>query len=172
MKFLTISDRTTGPRFNIKNTFPGIGILITKMRQVCDSNFFILGIPLQFRHHVDGLVQGRRNSIANALELRLSCTNPSMVILRQLSGSVHTWLVSSNVIISHSTSDCVLPLHWRTIPAKCVSQSGHLLTSRLKWILYQDTNKEMEIGKLEKLSYWFDKLIFLAFFMCWLEKKA
>ena len=26
---------------------------------------------------IDGLVQGRRNSIANALELRLSCTNPS-----------------------------------------------------------------------------------------------
>ena len=26
--------------------------------------------------YIDGLVQGRRNSIANALELRLSCTNP------------------------------------------------------------------------------------------------
>ena len=28
--------------------------------------------------YVDGLVQERRNSIANTLELRLSCTNPSM----------------------------------------------------------------------------------------------
>ena len=28
--------------------------------------------------YVDGLVQKRRNSIANALELRLSCTNPSV----------------------------------------------------------------------------------------------
>ena len=28
--------------------------------------------------HFDGLVQERRNSIANALELRLSCTNPSI----------------------------------------------------------------------------------------------
>ena len=28
-------------------------------------------------YHFDGLVQERRNSIANALELRLSCTNPS-----------------------------------------------------------------------------------------------
>ena len=27
--------------------------------------------------HIDGLVQERRNSSANALELRLSCTNPS-----------------------------------------------------------------------------------------------
>ena len=26
--------------------------------------------------YIDGLVQERRNSIANALELRLSCTNP------------------------------------------------------------------------------------------------
>ena len=29
-----------------------------------------------FQDHTDGLVQERRNSIANALELRLSCTNP------------------------------------------------------------------------------------------------
>ena len=28
--------------------------------------------------YVDGLVQERRNSIANAHELRLSCTNPSI----------------------------------------------------------------------------------------------
>ena len=28
--------------------------------------------------HIDGLVQGRRNSIANALELRLSYINPSV----------------------------------------------------------------------------------------------
>ena len=27
---------------------------------------------------IDGLVQERRNSTANALELRLSCTNPSI----------------------------------------------------------------------------------------------
>ena len=30
-----------------------------------------------WRLKIDGLVQERRNSIANALELRLSCTNPS-----------------------------------------------------------------------------------------------
>ena len=28
--------------------------------------------------HLDGLVQERRNSIANALELRLFCTKPSI----------------------------------------------------------------------------------------------
>ena len=29
--------------------------------------------------HTDGLMQERRNSIANALELRLSCINPLML---------------------------------------------------------------------------------------------
>ena len=33
---------------------------------------------LTISHHYDGLMQERRNSIANALELRLSCTNPSI----------------------------------------------------------------------------------------------
>ena len=32
---------------------------------------------LSVHEHIDELVQERRNSIANALELRLSCTNPS-----------------------------------------------------------------------------------------------
>ena len=30
------------------------------------------------RCHIDGLVQERRNSIANAMELRLSCTKQSI----------------------------------------------------------------------------------------------
>ena len=29
-----------------------------------------------YKKQVDGLVQERRNSIANALELHISCTNP------------------------------------------------------------------------------------------------
>ena len=33
--------------------------------------------PWTFWELFDGLVQERRNSIVNALELRLSCTNPS-----------------------------------------------------------------------------------------------
>ena len=31
--------------------------------------------------YIDGLVQERRNSIANALELRFSCTNPSKLFI-------------------------------------------------------------------------------------------
>ena len=46
---------------------------------------WILGLTQGHKPHgkithsyIDGLVQERRNSIANALELRLSCTNPSI----------------------------------------------------------------------------------------------
>ena len=37
-------------------------------------------VPSLDDKYVVGLVQERRNSIANTLELRLSCTNPSMCI--------------------------------------------------------------------------------------------
>ena len=37
-----------------------------------------LEVPPNRDDYFDGLVQERRNSIANALELRLSCTNPSI----------------------------------------------------------------------------------------------
>ena len=35
-----------------------------------------MGILGSLLKHIDDLVQERRNSIANAMELRLSCTNP------------------------------------------------------------------------------------------------
>ena len=38
------------------------------------------GQMASFNVYIDGLVQERRNSIANALELHLSCTNPSIYI--------------------------------------------------------------------------------------------
>ena len=38
--------------------------------------------------YVDGLVQERRNSIANALDLRLSYTNPSICSIHSMPGSV------------------------------------------------------------------------------------
>ena len=39
--------------------------------------------------HINGLVQERRYSIANALELRLSCTNPSIYVSLNLNESNH-----------------------------------------------------------------------------------
>ena len=43
---------------------------------------------------IDGLVQERRNSIAKALELRLSCTNPSIYGYEQMPltwHNIHDW---------------------------------------------------------------------------------
>ena len=58
----------------------------------------------------DGLVQERRNSTANALELRLSCTNPSICSL-----SVHTKLPTHGVC---SLNDIIQMKNivWRPIP--------------------------------------------------------
>ena len=38
----------------------------------------LLWTNFEYETYIDGLVQERHNSIANALELRLSCTNPSI----------------------------------------------------------------------------------------------
>ena len=38
-------------------------------------------LMVKFASHIDGLVQEKRNSSALAMELRLSCTNPSICIL-------------------------------------------------------------------------------------------
>ena len=81
-----------GPCFNIKTIFLGIskGISMIKMRRLWDClifiiriPIFILGIPTLFLYIemtpwliYDVLVQEGHNSIANALELCLSCTNP------------------------------------------------------------------------------------------------
>ena len=42
------------------------------------SDLYSASVTACMQYHIDGLVQERRNSSANALELRLSCTNPSI----------------------------------------------------------------------------------------------
>ena len=42
-------------------------------------------VTLVRTYHINGLVQGRRNSIANALELRLSCINQMIFCTQRLS---------------------------------------------------------------------------------------
>ena len=52
--------------------------------------------PTGRKDHIDGLMQERRNSIANALELHLSCTNPSIwqwVVRHQMRQSSPGWSV-------------------------------------------------------------------------------
>ena len=43
------------------------------------------------KDNIDGLLQGKRNSIANTLELRLSCTNPSICYLNVFRYSSLPW---------------------------------------------------------------------------------
>ena len=50
--------------------------------------------------HVDGLVQERRNSTANALELHLSCINPSMCDLVCTDWNT----IEEKFVISHESS--------------------------------------------------------------------
>ena len=54
-------------------------IMITKPQgwQRCDHVIGCGESDLVWTHHIDGLVQERRNSSALAMELRLSCTYPS-----------------------------------------------------------------------------------------------
>ena len=55
---------------------PSATTILTRLR----LNYYMshFAWPKNHGHYIDGLVQERRNSIANALELRLSCTNPSI----------------------------------------------------------------------------------------------
>ena len=48
--------------------------------------------------HVEGLVQERHNSIANTLELHLSCTNPWMLF----PSAHHCWLCDGSVLMPYS----------------------------------------------------------------------
>ena len=41
----------------------------------------IVNHGIEYVGYIDGLMQERRNSIANALELRLSCINPSIRVI-------------------------------------------------------------------------------------------
>ena len=55
--------------------------------------------------YIDGLVQERRNSIANALELCLSCTNLSIWGMY-----VHAWKYSKFEEFQHSSLHCIFVL--------------------------------------------------------------
>ena len=55
--------------------------------------------------YIDGLVQERRNSIANALELRISCSNPSICLSSNicliLMGPVSFWRTLQRYHLTH-----------------------------------------------------------------------
>ena len=62
----------------ILNHYIRMDLLHIYVAQVVSSNTSIAeGIS---QNHIDGLMQERRNPIDNALELHLSCTNPSILL--------------------------------------------------------------------------------------------
>ena len=52
-------------------------IRLQKVKFVLLTHYIEIMFVDEILDNINSLVQGRRNSIANALELRLSCTNPS-----------------------------------------------------------------------------------------------
>ena len=59
--------------------------------------------------HLDGLVQENHYSLANALELRLSCTNPLIYWLKILSITSLAWLIGSSEIMQDM---CNMTHYW------------------------------------------------------------
>ena len=69
--------------------------------------------PMNFRIFIsvdiDGLVQACRNSIANALELTLSCVKPLIYIITDtMINKVNTWHISSTQVIGNF----IVLTHW------------------------------------------------------------
>ena len=63
----------------------------------------LIAAPIKL--HIDGLVQERRNSSTLAMELRISCTNPSILqhillkgfdIMMEFVAAIQTWLLGLN----------------------------------------------------------------------------
>ena len=76
-------------------------------------------------NHIDGLVQEKRNTIANALELRLSCTGPSIWLFRVRYGYIR-FPISGNCIRRTSR---ILGKHkagfvWRFVCSKTLRING------------------------------------------------
>ena len=83
----------------------------------------VQGMPYPHNNdcHIDGLVQERRNSIANALELRLSCTNPLTWASQHLQCSNSLFRLTSQR--KHQSSTLVWPLWGKfTSTSGCPSQ--------------------------------------------------
>ena len=68
--------------------------------------------------HIDGLVQERRNSIANALELRLPCTNPSIYTHCLPAPPGICWI-------------CFI--YWQAAVARCVLSTAQFATLLQQW---------------------------------------
>ena len=98
------------------------GLLYWDRAQVSNHNKICKG-------QIDGLVQERRNSIANTLELHLSCTNPSKSCAQSLRHTLH---LNGQVQNRHNTLGlCLFSTNsFNTLRPR---QNGHFQMHFLEW---------------------------------------
>ena len=140
----------------------------THLKKLC-ANIFILfrprSVELCFPDHVDGLVQERRNFIANALELRLSCSNPSMWFPLY---KVHDLYVHENYIFLSITLHCwihFLVIHHFSIVSllRKLLYNLHciiILTCSCLMCITCDTKNLFFFFNLIAEMHWFDEKIY------------
>ena len=106
--------------------------------------------------HINGLVQGRHNSIANALELRLSCSNLSLSKLKQIgaiAGYYHylpgthfvkdLWYYDTKILVAFPCKNMTWPDH----------NSAHAMRAVLLWHVQNVDLIGWSESKLEQEEY-------------------
>ena len=106
---------------------------------------------LTYLSYIDGLVQERHNSIANALELRLSCTDPSIL----------TWKLWNTLIMVNYHSDIQ-----KYILNVQTSMMWHKSINTLSWIRSLSSAKMIHRKLLPRLSGT------CPFIVCWVLHTA
>ena len=106
----------------------------------CDNDAESVSMSL---HHFDGLVRETRNSIANALELQLSCSNIS--IWKWLLGVMTSWIFGSDSDKSRMKislflhililSALVCELLWIVVQILCLYQGFCRISVQMSWFL-------------------------------------
>ena len=104
-------------------------------------------------HHFDGLMQERRNSIANALELRLSCANTSIWSL-----DAHRW----NLLVPDLQTSCRDLNTWQgtRIIVLIIAATWHapLMMSQFLNQLFVSSSDVMINMQLVGKMYWHDRI--------------
>ena len=95
----------------------------TPLASPLSSTLLGLFIAVAWYAYVDGLMQERRNSIANTLKLRLSCTNPSMCYMSHVTEvAVAWWLLVAWCLFGARTSATIV----LTVFSQCISMMTSL----------------------------------------------
>ena len=83
-------------------------VTVTKLCGHCLENNMFLCKGMLLNYHFNGLLQERCNSIANALELHLSCTNP-LIYTALVQGELR---FPTHGQVTHQHPYITLPDHW------------------------------------------------------------